>query len=148
MTAAARTVRVLSASGEHSAIWLAMCAAGGALDRPRAAHWSRAGATVLQAHLASMVLKRVFRLRRPPVELRRVSVASEWTFPSSHATGSAAAVVALRGLVPVPLVGAVAVAVAGSRVVLRVHRPRDLVGGAVLGAGWAGLRAARLPARP
>lgn len=128
-----RAARALSVLGEHSAVWLAAAAAGAVLDPPRRQEWLDAGRSVLVAHAASVVLKRVFRVRRPAAELRAVSVPSEWSFPSSHATGSAAAAVALGPLLPRSALLPLAAGVAWSRVVLGVHRRRDVVAGALLG---------------
>lgn len=136
---------MLSRVGEHSAVWLGVAATGAALDPSRRRQWLRAGATVLQAHAASVVLKRVVRLTRPPAQTRLVAVSSEWTFPSSHATGGGAAVVAFGPLVPPAVTAPLALAVAWSRVRLRVHHRRDVVAGGALGVGLALLR--RLRAR-
>lgn len=125
--------------------WLVLAASGALVDPARRRDWSRAGWSVVQAHAASVVLKRVFRRARPPADRRRTAVRSEWTFPSSHATGSAAAVVALAGLVPVAVTGPVALGVSLSRVVLRVHHRRDVLAGALLGAAMA-CRRRRAPA--
>lgn len=129
-----RAARALSLLGEHSAIWLAAAAAGAVLDPSRRQSWLGAGRSIVIAHGSSVVLKRVFRVRRPDAELRVVGVPSEWSFPSSHATGSAAAAVALGPLLPRAVLLPLAAGVAWSRVELGVHRRRDVVVGALLGA--------------
>lgn len=125
--------RVLSRLGEHSAVWLLIAGGGAALDRRERAAWLSAGRSVVVAHGVSVLLKRVFRVRRPAEEGRLVAVPSEWSFPSSHATGSAAAAVALGPLLPRALLLPLATGVAWSRVRLGVHRRRDVVAGAALG---------------
>lgn len=144
---ASLVVRRLSLVGEHSALWLGLAAAGAALDPPRRRQWVSAAVSVLQAHAVSVVLKRLVRRTRPAVEERLVEVSSEWTFPSSHATGGGAAVVAFSPLVPVLVTAPVAFAVAWSRVRLRVHHRRDVVAGAALGVTLAAARRRRLTRR-
>jgi undecaprenyl-diphosphatase len=144
LTASTRSLaRGLSLAGEHAAAWLAVAAVGAAADRPRRAQWARAGAAVLLAHGASVVLKRVARRVRPQHEglVTHVGTPSRWSFPSSHATSTTTAAVVLA-----PLLGrwtlALVPAMAWSRMALGVHYPSDVLSGSVLG-GAVGLASER-----
>jgi undecaprenyl-diphosphatase len=131
--------KALSWTGEHAAGWLALGLAGALVDQPRRGAWLRATATVAGAHVASMAIKRVVRRPRPngPGMEPLVHTAGKHSFPSSHATSSAAAVVAFASLAPTAAVAPVAGAVCFSRLVVGVHYPSDVIGGAALGAGLA-----------
>ena len=85
-------------------------------------------------------IKRLFRRERPTVSgdgrfaLRTPSTTS---FPSGHASSAMFAVVLLGSFTGFPLVvvwAAMAVVVAASRVVVRIHHLSDVVGGLVTGA--------------
>jgi len=130
-------VRAFSRTGEHAACWLALGAAGQAVDRERRDAWRRATAGVVVAYVANTALKQVFRRRRPlldglPALIRTPTALS---FPSAHASSSFAAAQAfapLAGPAAVPL-RITAGAMALSRVYLGVHYPSDIVVGALLG---------------
>ncbi|MFG2891898.1 phosphatase PAP2 family protein [Streptomyces sp. NPDC048248] len=133
----AAVARALSRGGEHGALWLAAGLAGAAADRPRRRTWLRGTALIGGAHLASMALKRAVRRPRPRVAdlAPLVRTAGEHSFPSSHATSAAAAVVALGALRPAgAALPVLAAAVCVSRIVVGVHYPTDVVAGAALGA--------------
>lgn len=134
--------RGLSHFGEHSLGWLALAAAGAAVHRSdrdvrtgRDA-WAALGAAAFTAHAASVVLKRIVRRKRPhdPRITVGVGTPSSLSFPSSHATSTTAALVALARITgsPAPLAG-IPVMMA-SRLVLGVHYPTDVLAGVALGA--------------
>lgn len=131
----AAACRAAGAAGEHAGGWLLMTAAGWLGQPARRPQWRRAAATVLAAHAAAVVAKRVVRRPRPvrDAELAVGRLHSGHSFPSAHATSSAAAAVALAPLVPVAPLRLAAAAVASSRVVLGVHYPADVLAGAGLG---------------
>ena len=130
-----RAVTMLSSSGEHAAVWLAIGAAGAALDRPRRRRWVRAAATVAVAHGSASAVKRAVRRPRPALDdlPMLVSTMSSLSFPSSHATSSFAAVQAYGALVPRAPLAAAALAIGLSRVYLGPHYPSDVAAGAALG---------------
>ncbi|MER5885516.1 phosphatase PAP2 family protein [Streptomyces sp. NPDC001941] len=134
----AAVARALSAGGEHGALWLAAGLAGAAADRGRRAAWLRGTGLVATAHLASIGVKRVVRRPRPARAVfdPLVRTAGRHSFPSSHATSAAAAVVAFGALGPVGrhLLPPLAAAMCVSRLVVGVHYPTDVVAGAALGA--------------
>jgi len=134
--AAERAVRAYSTLGQHGACWLALGLAGGALDRPRRAHWRRATRAVAVAYAANQTLKLAVRRPRPqlPDLPPLISTPTQLSFPSAHAATSAAAVHAFWFLLPwVPLRGA-ALTMTLSRLYLGVHYPSDIVVGVLLGA--------------
>jgi membrane-associated phospholipid phosphatase len=134
--------RGLSWWGEHAAGWLAIGAIGALADRRPGARrsWLTAAATVAGAHGTSIVVKRVVRRRRPthPDVRVLVGVPGRFSFPSSHATSTAAAAVAY-GAVTGRRFGALAVVppMLLSRLVLGVHYPSDVLLGSALGAAVA-----------
>ncbi|MEJ2870365.1 phosphatase PAP2 family protein [Actinomycetospora sp. OC33-EN08] len=137
-----RAATGMSLFGEHAAGWLALGAAGAALDPTRRREWVSSAVAVAGAHGASIVLKRVVRRRRPhdPRIAVHVGTPSRLSFPSSHATSTTAAAVAYgsilgrRGALPLT---AVIPAMALSRLVLGVHYPTDVLAGSALGAACA-----------
>jgi len=133
--------RGLSHFGEHSLGWLAIAAAGAVAHRGdtdirkgRDA-WLAMGAAAFTAHAASVVIKRIVRRQRPhdPRIVVGVGTPSSLSFPSSHATSTAAALVALSRISgsKAPLAG-IPVMMA-SRLVLGVHYPTDVCAGVALG---------------
>ncbi|MGX0119677.1 phosphatase PAP2 family protein [Corynebacterium otitidis] len=135
--------RAISLFGEHAAGWALLSGAGAAADRRRREPWLRLGAAAVVSHGASIVIKRLVRRRRPSdprVEVR-VGTPSNLSFPSSHATSSTAALIALSRLFGsrAPLAG-IPVVIA-SRLVAGVHYPGDTLAGAALGAAVASLLA-------
>ncbi|MDO5731166.1 phosphatase PAP2 family protein [Corynebacterium sphenisci] len=127
--------RAMSLFGEHAAGWLALAGIGWAVDRRRRGRWARLGAAALLSHAASVGIKRVVRRPRPHDPRVRIGVGtpSSLSFPSSHATSTTAALVALARITGsrAPYAGVPAIML--SRLVLGVHYPTDVLAGAALG---------------
>jgi membrane-associated phospholipid phosphatase len=134
-------IRAFSATGEHAALWLALGAAGIALDRPRRARWRRATAIVAGTYVLNTAIKLVVRRHRPVVEglPPLISTPTQLSFPSAHASSSFAAAAAFGDLVPRGPLLAVATGLGLSRVALGVHFPSDVAAGALLGTGVAAI---------
>ncbi len=135
-------VAAFSKLGEHGALWIALSAAGAALDKGRRREFRDAGITVAASFIVNQTMKLAIRRRRPtlPGLPPLIPTMSNRSYPSAHATTSAAGARALSPLLPVPPLYAVAAALALSRPYLGVHYPSDTVAGAVLGAAVAELR--------
>ena len=112
-----------------------MALAGAATDGRRRSVWLRAWATIAGSFLANQIVKFMFRRPRPDVPglppLMRTM--SNRSYPSAHATTSAAAARVLSPLVGVPL-QPLAVGMSLSRLYLGVHWPSDVAAGFALGA--------------
>lgn len=136
------TARALSHFGEHSLGWLAVSALGALIQPQRRRSWLVAGAGTLAAHAAAVVIKRIVRRKRPhhPAIAINVGTPSALSFPSAHATSTAAAAILLgraSGL-PARVLPAVLVPpMALSRMVLGVHYPSDVLAGVAVGAAVA-----------
>ncbi len=134
-------MRSISRLGEHGAVWLALGAAGTALDGANRPRWLRATSAVAVAYACSTSIKLVVGRHRPAVEdlPHLMATPTGLSFPSSHASSSFAAARAFGGLLPsLPLYGA-AVAMALSRVYLGVHYPSDIAAGAGVGTAIGSL---------
>ncbi len=134
--AAERAVRAYSTLGQHGALWLAVGAAGAALDPARRSRWRRATLSIGVAYAVNQAIK--LAVRRPRPQLADLPplmhTPTQLSFPSAHAATSAAAVHAFWHLLPwFPLRGA-AVGMTLSRLYLGVHYPSDIVAGVLLGA--------------
>ena len=119
-----------SSLGEHGAVWFAIAAASRRWDAAR---------TVAIAYGANQLIKVVVRRRRPPVDGRQTSTMSDLSYPSAHAATSVAGARRLSETLPAAPLWALAIALAGSRLYLRVHYPSDTVAGAALGGAVAEL---------
>ncbi|MDQ3475785.1 MAG: phosphatase PAP2 family protein [Actinomycetota bacterium] len=105
----------------------------------RRREWVRATQSVVTAHAAAVLIKRVVRRPRPD-DMRiqvLVSTPSRLSFPSAHVASTTAAAVAFGPLLAVGRVapGSVVATMAGSRLVLGVHFPSDVAIGVMV--GWA-----------
>ena len=134
--ATVRTAQLMSLAGEHAAVWIAGGALGALVDAPRRRRWVAATATVVAAHGASVVVKRLTRRVRPshPDVAVRAGTPSRWSLPSSHATSTTAAAVAFGTLVGRGRLAPLVPAMALSRIVVGVHYPSDVAAGSALGA--------------
>ncbi len=131
----------LSHFGEHALGWLAIGAAGTALDAPRRRAWARATVAVAAAHGGNIAVKRVVRRPRPDLAdlPARGRTPSALSFPSAHSASTFAAVTAFGPLLPRVPWRALGATMALSRVVLGVHYPSDVVAGAALGVVVGGV---------
>nr|WP_203236695.1 phosphatase PAP2 family protein [Nocardia panacis] len=131
--------RGMSHFGEHALGWVGIAAAGWLMDKPRRRQWAGVAVGAVGAHAASIVIKRIVRRPRPhdPSVQVNVSTPSKLSFPSSHATSTAAAAVLLGKLTGLPLPAVLVPPMVLSRVVLGVHYPSDVLAGSVLGAASA-----------
>ena len=125
-------VEQFSKLGEHGAIWVAIGLTGAAADEPRREQWLAAVRRVLLSYGVNQLIKVLVRRQRPVAKL--AATHSNLSFPSAHSTTSfcGARMYARLGLGwagPYSL----AVALAASRLVLKVHHPSDVAAGAALG---------------
>ena len=134
---AERAVARFSRLGEHGGVWLAIGVVGAALDRPRAAGWRRATATVAGTYALNTAIKQLIGRRRPelPGLPPLTSTPTALSFPSAHASTSFAGARCYARLgLPAPALYALATGLSLSRLYLGVHYPSDVLGGAALGA--------------
>jgi membrane-associated phospholipid phosphatase len=134
-------VRRFSQLGEHGILWYSVSAAGAAISREHRGTFARAAALVFGSFLANQAVKFVARRPRPdlPGLPPLVHTLSNRSYPSAHATTSAAAAVALSRVLPRAPLYTVAAALALSRLYLGVHYPSDTLAGAALGVAVAEL---------
>ncbi len=142
-----RAALIYSRLGEHAACWLALGAAGAALDGERRTSWLRGAAVVASAYGLNYAVKLAVRRPRPALHgLPALSpVVSALSFPSAHATTSFAAARVYGDLVSPSALYAAAVLFGLTRPYLGVHYPSDVVAGAALGSviGSAAVRGDR-----
>ncbi|QYH19117.1 phosphatase PAP2 family protein [Corynebacterium aquatimens] len=137
--AVAKVARGLSHFGEHDLGWMAVAAAGAAVDEKRRRKWIALGVGTFTAHAVSVVLKRIVRRPRPHDARITIGVKtpSKLSFPSSHATNTGAAAVHLADITGSKWPFALVPVMMLSRNVLGVHYPTDTLAGAALGAAVA-----------
>ncbi|CAJ1505645.1 phosphatase PAP2 family protein [[Mycobacterium] kokjensenii] len=131
--------RAMSHFGEHALGWLALAGIGAVTQPHRRRRWLLAGIGTFVAHAAAVVVKRVVRRTRPdhPAIAVNVGTPSALSFPSAHATSTAAAAVLLGRALGLParmLPSLLVPPMALSRLVLGVHYPSDVAAGALIGA--------------
>jgi len=133
---AERAVARFSLLGEHAGVWLAIGAAGAALDSKRRPQWRRAMMTVVGVNALNSAIKPIAGRRRPqlPGLPALTGTPTALSFPSAHASTSFAGALlySRMGLPAVPLY-ALATGLALSRLYLGVHYPSDVLAGAALG---------------
>lgn len=127
--------RALSHFGEHSAGWVGVSVVGALLQPRRRKAWLTAGLGAFLAHGAAVVIKRVVKRTRPnhPAIAVNVGTPSKLSFPSAHATSTAAAAILLGRVTGLPLPAVLVPPMALSRLVLGVHYPSDVLTGVVVG---------------
>jgi membrane-associated phospholipid phosphatase len=134
-------VRRFSLLGEHGILWYSVSAIGAVVAPDNRRTFGRAAALVFASFVANQAVK--FLVRRPRPNLPDlpplVHTMSNRSYPSAHATTSAAAAVALSRALPRGPLYAVATALALSRLYLGVHYPSDTLAGAALGVAVAEL---------
>jgi undecaprenyl-diphosphatase len=144
-----------SAIGDHSLIWLILCAARALRSDQDRRYASRAAVGVgVESALVNGVIKSLIGRRRPvdtgerPFRLRVPRTSS---FPSGHATAAFCAATLLSEDDPLaPLYFGAALVVAWSRVYVRIHHASDVLAGIAVGLALGGLgrRLARIPPKP
>jgi membrane-associated phospholipid phosphatase len=139
-----RTVARFSRLGEHAGIWLAIGAAGAALDRSRRERWERAAGTVAATYALNTAIKLGVRRRRPRLAglPPLTATPTKFSFPSAHASTSfAAALLYARLGIDAPALYALAGGMSLSRLYLGVHFPSDVLAGTALGAAIGAIAA-------
>jgi membrane-associated phospholipid phosphatase len=133
-------VKAFSELGEHGLLWQGIALTGAAVDSRRRPQWFRAWAVIAGSFGVNQVVKLLFRRPRPhiPGLPPLTGTMSNRSYPSAHATTSAAAARVLPPLLGVQLYP-LAILMAMSRVYLGVHWPSDTVAGFALGGAVAEL---------
>jgi undecaprenyl-diphosphatase len=137
------TMKALGTVAEWGAVWAAIGLGAAAVDAERRDRWLRAAAVGPAAIWANYAVKLVVRRQRP--QLRGLPplapATSRLSFPSAHATSSAAAAVAMGRVAPGarPALYGLAGAICLTRPYLGMHYPSDVVAGAAIGALIGGL---------
>jgi membrane-associated phospholipid phosphatase len=134
-------VKRFSQLGEHGLLWYSVSAVGACVSKEDRRTYGRAAALVFGSFVANQAVK--FLARRPRPDLPDlpplVHTMSNRSYPSAHATTSAAAAMGLSRVLPAEPVWAVAGLLAVSRLYLGVHYPSDTVAGFALGMAVAEL---------
>lgn len=138
----------LTAIGRGGLVWLVLAGVAFASPRSRATAWRTVLAIGLAFLLVDGVVKPIIQRARPAVMAQDGAAASNrdlpplpstFSFPSGHATSSAAAATAISRIWPGARVvwWLLAAAIAYSRVYLGHHYPFDVLGGMALGIAVA-----------
>jgi membrane-associated phospholipid phosphatase len=138
---AERLVRLVSRAGEHGVLWHAIASLGLVADPGSRRTYLHAFRCVAAAYVANTAVKYAFRRARPVLE-ELPSLAptiSGHSYPSAHAAMSFAAARSLSEALPAAPLYCAAAAMGLSRPYLGVHYPTDVLAGAALGIGVAGL---------
>lgn len=130
-----------STVGDFSLVWHVIGVSLAMLGRIRLAETIALSVALgVESLVVNQGIKRIFRRERPTVsgdERFDVRTPSTSSFPSGHASSATFAVVLLTSFTGSPLVlawAAVAIVVATSRVVVRIHHLSDVLGGVATGA--------------
>lgn len=128
----------LGSAGEHGRIWAFIGLFGVAFSSRRRGRWLAATAIGPLAIGLNYLVKLAVGRPRPVVDGYPPlgGAPSSLSFPSAHATSSAAAAIALARLAPEarPYLFALAAAICVSRPYLGLHYPSDVAAGLALGA--------------
>jgi membrane-associated phospholipid phosphatase len=135
-------VKAFSKLGEHGLLWQGIALGGALVDRERRSRWLRAWAVIGGAFGVNQLVKLFVRRARPdlPELPRLMGTISNRSYPSAHATTSAAArrvlpplLQPVLGSAAAPAVTSAALAMSLSRLYLGVHWPSDVLAGFALG---------------
>lgn len=136
-----RVFGIASHVGDFSVVWhvIGLLRAIGSIDRLQQA-FALSAALGIESLVVNQGVKRIFRRERPTVsgdDRFAVRTPSTSSFPSGHASSATFAAIVLTSFTGFPTATAwiaVAVVVALSRVVVRIHHLSDIIGGIVTGA--------------
>lgn len=132
-------MKALGHAGEHGFVWAGIGAIGASVDEQRRRQYLTAALVAPAAVVVNYGFKVGFGRERPLIEdhpaLARAP--SKLSFPSAHATSSAAAATALGRVQPLarPYLFGLAAVICVGRPYLGMHYPSDVLAGAVLGFG-------------